>query len=60
MTGSGETHQEASAPTSLLRRKQQFKIGFWNVRTLLQTGKLAQACKEMDNYALDSLGISEC
>ena len=60
MTDSSESHQEASAPTSLLRRRQPFKMGFWNVRTLLQTRKLSQACKEMDNYALDVLGGSEC
>ena len=36
------------APPFLKVRKQHC-IGFWNVRTLLQTGKLAHVSKEMDN-----------
>ena len=32
---------------------------YGSIRTLFQAGKLAQVMKEMDNYRLDILGISE-
>lgn len=35
------------------------KIATWNVRTLCQIGKLAQAVREMDQLKLDVLGVSE-
>jgi len=35
-------------------------MGKWNVRTLYAIGKSAQISKEMQNYNLDILGISEC
>jgi hypothetical protein len=31
----------------------------WNVRTLAQSGKLKQVCREMENYKLDTLDINE-
>lgn len=34
-------------------------IGTWNVKTLNQTGKLAQIMKEFKRYILDMLGLSE-
>ena len=39
--------------------KKDFRIGTWNVRTLRQTGKLAQAGKIMEKYGLMILGMSE-
>ena len=42
-----------------LRPKTNTRVGFWNVRTLYQTGKLAQLRKEFDAYNLDLVGISE-
>ena len=35
-------------------------IGTWNVQTMYSTSKTAQIVKEMGNYQLDILGISEC
>ena len=35
------------------------RIGFWNVRTLKEYGKLKQVEKEMINYKLDIVGLSE-
>ena len=35
-------------------------IGTWNVQTMYITSKTAQIVKEMKNYQLDILGISEC
>jgi len=42
-----------------LKPKQKIRVGSWNVRTMYQTGKLAQVVKEMDNYNLDILAVSE-
>ena len=46
-------------PTELFSAKYTTKIGTWNVRTLYQSGKCAQAAKEMDRYKIDLLGLSE-
>ncbi|GFS02671.1 craniofacial development protein 2-like [Elysia marginata] len=60
MTGGDESREEVSTQTAgLLKPKQPTRIGVWNVRTLYQTGKLAQTIKEMKNYALELLGIAE-
>ena len=42
-----------------LKLKKKMRVACWNVRTLYQTGKLAQVVREFDNYNLDILGISE-
>lgn len=34
-------------------------MGFWNVRTLIETSRLRQVTREMVNYGLDILGLSE-
>jgi hypothetical protein len=39
--------------------KWKMRIGFWNVRTLREYGKLKQVEKEMTNYKLDIMGLSE-
>jgi hypothetical protein len=39
--------------------KCKTKIGFWNVRTLRESGKLSQVEKEMKEYRLDILELSE-
>ena len=39
--------------------KKVTKIGFWNIRTMNETGKLKQIVKEMERYQLDILGLSE-
>ena len=38
--------------------KKHLGIGYWNVRTLLQTGKISQLLREIVNYKLDILGVS--
>ena len=42
-----------------LKPKEKTKIACWNVRTLYQTGKLAQVVREFQNYGLDILGVCE-
>lgn len=44
---------------ALFSAKTITRIGTWNVRTLYQSGRLAQLLKEFDDYQLDILGISE-
>ncbi|XP_054260435.1 craniofacial development protein 2-like [Macrosteles quadrilineatus] len=39
--------------------KQATRVGFWNDRTLREIGKMRQLEREMDNYRLDLLGVSE-
>ena len=44
----------------LLNPKSNCNIGTWNVQTMYITSKTAPVIKEMGNYKLDILGISEC
>ena len=55
----GESGQEAQGRKSLLQLKSKIRIGCWNVRTLYQTGKLAQLAKEMRRYKLSIIGVCE-
>jgi hypothetical protein len=60
MTGGSQTRKEADILTAkLLKPNKQLNIGCWNVRTLFQTGKLAQVIKEFESYNISLLGISE-
>ena len=44
---------------NLLSPKETIHIGCWNVRTLYQTGKLAQTVEEMHKYQLKMLAVQE-
>lgn len=60
MTRAGESLREASAPTTpLLTTKSTTRIGTWNIRTLNETGKTAQVCREMHRFSLKILGLCE-
>ena len=60
MTDEDQSRKDVHTPTAnLLKPKQLLKLGFWNVRTLYQTGKLAQAVNELNHYNLDLMGIAE-
>ncbi|XP_048743102.2 uncharacterized protein LOC125656542 [Ostrea edulis] len=51
---------ESSIPIGdVLRPKITRRVGCWNVRTLYQTGKLAQVVREMEHYKIELLGVSE-
>ena len=39
--------------------KRKLKVGCWNLRTLYRADKLAQVLREMENYNIDLLGVSE-
>ena len=60
MTQGGKRQQEASGPTKpLLHPKSINKIGNWNLRTLYESGNIAQATREMAKRGIDIMGISE-
>ncbi|KAH3831050.1 hypothetical protein DPMN_104310 [Dreissena polymorpha] len=60
-----QTRQETEPRTAdhqisdILGPKSSWRVGCWNVRTLYQTGKLAQVVKEMESYGISLLGVSE-
>ena len=51
---------EAGNRKSILSTRSLLRIRCWNVRPMYETGKQAQVLKEMKNYKLHILGISEC
>ena len=55
----GPTLRGAQGLKSLIQLKSKVRIGCWNVRTLYQTGKLAQLAQEMIRYKLSIVGVSE-
>ena len=56
MTDVNQTLQGVGTQTvDSLKPKEKTRIAFWNVRTLYQTGKLAQVVREFENYGLDIL-----
>ena len=59
MTRTGESLREASTLTTLLTTKNKTRIGTWNIRTLYETGRSAQVCREMHRYNLKILGLCE-
>jgi len=60
MTDVNQTLQGVDTPTvDSLKPKEKSRIACWNLRTLYQTGKLAQAVREFHNYGLDILEVCE-
>ena len=72
MTRCRQTREGAAGPTTLLRprttlkdgpkllsQKKPILIGTWNVRTLREPGRCAQAIREMNQYHLTLLGMCE-
>jgi hypothetical protein len=60
MTDDSQSHQEAvTLRADSLHPKTTRRVGCWNVRTLYQTGKLAQVVREMECYNIELLGICE-
>ena len=45
---------------SFLRPRTTIRPGAWNVRTMFETSKTTQVIREMQNYNLDLLCVSEC
>ena len=60
MTTSGESKGETTGmKLEVTSAKTMTRIGFWNVRSMYETGKLAQVTTEMRRYNLHVLGVSE-
>lgn len=60
MKAGDQIREDVSSQTAeLLTPKRCMRVGFWNVRTLFQAGRLAQAVHEMNSYDLCMLGVSE-
>ena len=60
MKDASQTQMEADRPmVDFLKPKKKMRVACWNIRTLYQTGKLAQVVREFDTYNLDILGIGE-
>ena len=60
MTASGESRKETTGvKLEVTSTRTKTRIGFCNVRTMYETGKLAQVTAEMRRYNLHVLGVSE-
>ena len=60
MTDGDQRRKEVSTPIAeLLTPKRWIRIGCWNVRTLYQTGMLAQVVSELNRYNLTLMGVTE-
>ena len=61
MTLKGQSRKDIRKPrTSFLDPKSKIRIGCWNMRTMFETGKIAQVAKEMTEYRVNILGVAEC
>ena len=49
-----------STNQSFLGPQTTIRLGAWNVRTMFETSKTAHVIREMQNYNLDLLCVSEC
>ena len=60
ITDDSQTRKDANIlRVDMLQPKTTRRVGCWNVRTLHQTGKLAQVIKEMQSYKIELLSVSE-
>lgn len=59
MPRSGRRSNKASQVVNLRNPCAKFKIGTWNVKTLIKTGKVEELKQEMKRAELDILGICE-
>ena len=60
MNGSSESRKEAKdRKMEVLSAKTKTRIEFWNVRTMYETGKLAQVTAEMRRYKMHIPGVNE-
>ena len=61
MTGNSESLQKAAdTKMEVLTTKYKTRVGFWNVQTMYEIGRLAQLTSELRRYGLTLRGISEC
>ena len=56
--GSGN-RKEAAKPMPLLTPRKPARIATWNIRTMYEAGRTAQVAREMKQYNICLLGLSE-
>ena len=54
-----EGRKEAARLTPLLTPRTSARLGTWNIRTMYETGKTIQVAREMKNYKIGVLVLSE-
>ena len=54
-----ESRKEAARLTPLLTPRTTARVATWNIRTMYETGKTIQVAREMKNYKIGVLGLSE-
>ena len=54
-----ESRKEAARLTPLLTPRTLARLATWNIRTMYETGKAIQVAREMKNYKIGVLGLSE-
>ena len=54
-----EIQRETVRLRPLLTTKKLLKMGTWNVRTLYEAGRTMRVVREMKNYGISILGLSE-
>ena len=60
MKDGDQSRKDVPTPIAeLLTPKRWIRVGCWNVRTLYQTGKLAQVVSELNRYNLTLMGVTE-
>ena len=61
MNADGQSREDATSRIreDLNTTKTKLRLGHWNVRTMYETGKLAQVTSEMRRFKLHVLGVSE-
>ena len=60
MKGGSQTHPGADmSMLNLLTPKYKIRVVTWNVRTLYQAGKLQEVLREMINYKVEIMCVSE-
>ena len=59
MVGDQSREDASSSTADLLTPKRRMRVGFWNVIKLFQSGRLAQLIREINNYNLAIMGITE-
>ena len=59
MTLCGQSRKEAARPTPLLTPRTITRVVTWSVRTMFEAGRTHQVAREMRNYNIRGLGLSE-
>ena len=59
MTQCSESRKEAARLSPLLTPRTTVRVATWNIRTMYETGKAIQIAREMNNYKIGVLGLSE-